>query len=401
MILLLVLLLGLSAFFSGSETALFSLSRVAISRLEGRGAHLLARLMARPFRVLTTLLVGNILVNIAASSVAAAVALALLGDKGIAVSFVVMTTLILLFGEILPKTLALSKAEVVAPRVAPAVSVAATLFLPLRWGLQALSEGMAKILRQRIPGIHRHVTHGELEEAIEIGHTGGALHGLEREILSNILEFGRTSVEEVQIPRVRVPAMEKGESVDRARQIMASRRTPILVVYDGDLDNPLGVLQASDVFGEPDDSPVGGMVHAVPIVPQTRELSRVLPQLSGSAGGAALVLDEFGALAGLIVVEDVLEELLGALPSGSDDWEWFRAEADGSLVVSAMMRLDDLNKELGTSLRSREYRTVGGLILETTGRIPEQGEVIERDGVRFTVLAALPNRLLSMKVDRP
>jgi putative hemolysin len=396
---LLVVLLLLSAFFSGSETALFSLSRVAISRLEGRGARVLGRLMARPFRALTTLLVGNMLVNVAASSVAAAVALDVLGNKGMAVSFVVMTTLILLFGEILPKTLALSNADAVAPRVARAVDVAATVFLPLRWTMQVLSEGVVKAAKRWLPPLHPHVTHGELAEAIELGHTGGGLHGLEREILANILDFGRTSVEEVMIPRVRVPAIDQTEPIGRARQMMASRRTPILVAYDATLDNPIGVLRACDAFEAPDDSPVGGLVRTVPIVPQTRELSRILHQLVGPTAGVALVLDEFGALAGLVVMEDVLEELLGALPSGSDDWEWFRREVDGSLIVSAMMRLDDLNRTLGTNLQSRDYRTVGGLILEITGRIPEQGEVIQSDGIRFTVVSAVPNRLLSLKVE--
>jgi putative hemolysin len=399
MVVLLAVLLMLSAFFSGSETALFSLSRVAIARLEGRGAHRLGRLMAKPFRVLTTLLVGNMLVNVAASSVATAVALDVLGNKGMVVSFVAMTILILLFGEILPKTLALSKAETVAPRVARMVDGFGTILFPARWAMEVLSEAVVRVAKRWLPPPRPPVTRGELEEAIELGHTGGTLHGLEREILANILDFGRTSVDEVMIPRVRVAAVSRTEEVGRARHMMASRRMPILVVYDTTLDNPIGVLRACDVFEAPDDSTAGDHVRSVPIVPQTRELSRVLHELVEPMAGVALVMDEFGALAGLVVMEDVLEELLGVLPSGSDDWEWFRKEADGSLIVSAMMRVDDLNKALGSRLESRDYRTVGGLLLEATGRIPEQGEVIEKDGIRFTVLAALPNRLLSLRVE--
>jgi magnesium and cobalt transporter len=181
---------------------------------------------------------------------------------------------------------------------------------------------------------------------------------------------------------------------------MSSREIPIVVVYDSSLDNPLGVVRAVDLFGQAAESPLAGLVRAIPIIPQSRELSQVLPEVSGPGTGVALVLDEFGALAGLLVLEDVLEELVGALPSGSDDWEWYRREADGSLVVSAMMRLEDLNRTLGTDLQSEDYRTVGGLLLEATGRIPEQGEALERDGLRFTVLAAVPNRVLSLRVER-
>jgi putative hemolysin len=400
MVLILAALLMLSAFFSGSETALFSLSRVAIARLESRGAHTLGKLMARPFRALTSLLVGNMLVNVAASSVAAAVALRLLGEQGMAVSFVVMTGLILLFGEILPKTVALSKAEALAPRVAPAVDLAARVFLPLRWVLQALSEGVVGLAKRWAGGPRTPVTHAEIEEAIELGHSGGALHGLERELLGNILEFGRTSVEEVMVPRVRVAAIEKSESVGRARQLMKTKRTPTLVVYEATPDNPVGVARACDLLEQPAHGEVGRLASTGPLVPQSRELSQALPQLAGSGPGVALVLDEFGAIAGLVVLEDVLEELVGTLPSGSDDWEWYRPEPDGSLVVSAMMRLEDLNRVLGTSLESEEYHTVGGVLLEATGRIPTQGEVVEKNGVRFTVLAATPNRVIALKVEK-
>jgi len=414
-------LLVVSAFFSGSETALTAASR---GKLKGqadkgsRGARAALHVTEDNERMIGALLLGNNVVNILAASLATALLTRLFGDSGVALATLAMTALVLIFGEVLPKTYAITNPEVAATFVAPVVRVIILIFSPLVTVVRALVRGLLRLVGVRAdPAAKFLALREEIAGAIALGHSEGAVEKEDRDRLLGALDLADRTVEEVMLHRRQIEMIDADMSPDAIiTQALASPHTR-LPVYRGDDENILGVVHAKDLLREVDRLVRGNPGEAGNIaqirqldilkvamkpyfVPETTPLDEQMRQFLKRRTHFALVVDEYGALRGLITLEDILEEIVGDITDEfdiADDGVLKRAE-NGDYIVEGAMTIRDLNRAMDWNLPDNEANTVAGLVIHEAQTIPNEGQAFSFYGFRFEVLAKRENRLTRLKV---
>lgn len=388
--LLLGILLLLSAFFSASEIAVFSLSeaRIRVLQEEGRrGAGTLLALKERPERLLSTILVGNNLVNIGATSLATALALQLFGNNGIAVATGVMTLLVLVFGEITPKSFAARRADVFAPAIAPLLALLTRVFTPVVLPVEMLT-------RMVVGGSNgQTVTEGEIRELTAMGHRYGAIEEHERRIIERAFTLDDTLVADVMTPRVDVVAFPADRSVGEFAQELPNIRHTRVPVYDSGIDHVVGILYLREVYtallaGQTERT-LGSLAREPYLVPASLPLTRMLTEFQSRRVHMAIVVDEYGGTDGIVTLEDVLEELVGDILDETDlDAPMIVRLSEDELLVDGAAELRELNESFGTSFSLEEHRSVNGYLLDRLGHVPRAGETVQADGVRLRVVQA-------------
>lgn len=414
-------LLVLSAFFSGSETALTAASRgqlKAHADKGSRGARAALNVTEDNERMIGALLLGNNVVNILSASLATALLTRLFGDSGVALATLAMTALVLIFGEVLPKTYAITNAEVAAARVAPLVRVVILVFSPLVSLVRALVRGLLRLVGVRAdPAAKFLALREEIVGAIALGHSGGAVEKEDRDRLLGALDLADRTVEEVMLHRRQIEMINADNSPDAIiTQALASPHTR-LPVYRGDDENILGVVHAKDLLREVDRLVRGAEGEAGNIaqirqldilkvamkpyfVPETTPLDEQMRQFLKRRTHFALVVDEYGALRGLITLEDILEEIVGDITDEFDiaDDGVLKPAENGDYIVEGAMTIRDLNRALDWNLPDIEANTVAGLVIHEAQTIPAEGQAFSFYGFRFEVLAKRENRLTRLKV---
>lgn len=400
----LLALLLLSAFFSGSEAALFSLSRSQLRGLRKRpgGGQRAARLLDEPRPLLVTILLGNLTVNILATSMATALALETFGESGVAIAFGVMSVVIIVSTEILPKAFGLHWSDRLAPWLAWPLSVAHLLLAPLRIPLARFSGWVIDALRARIGTSHRSYSWDELLTAVRIGHREGALGRFEYEVLSHVLEFREKFVREVMTPSIHVVLAPVTASRDDLLALFSSSGRSRIPVCGDSPDDVLGILHVKDLIdplaarGEAD---LRARLHEAFFIQESEPIVELYQELQKRRVHVALVLDEHGSFAGVVTIEDILEQLVGEIRDIRDPRTQLYQLIDRSeIVVSGAMEIDDFNEVFETNLQDEDHETVAGYVLGITGRIPREGETIVADGLRFQVLSAGSTRIRKMRV---
>jgi putative hemolysin len=400
------LLLYLSSAFSGSETAFFSLSRLDLDELDPNGR--VRRLMAKPERLLVAILLGNTLVNVAAGSLGALMALQLGKARGypeaatIALEVGVVTFVILVLGEVAPKMHAMQRNVAVARRTAPVVLA---VLRALRPAVSVLTSMVARMQGRLADDEHPFVTAEELRTIVAISEERGTLEEDERDMIDSVMEFGETVVREVMVPRVDMECFEDetrlGDAVQKIRESGFSR----FPVYRGDIDHIVGVLYAKDLLkldAEADvDRRVGDLTRAAHFTPETKKAGELLRELQRRRIHIAIVVDEYGGTAGLVTLEDLVEEIVGEIRDEYDEEEPLVRVIDRSTVLAdGMVRLEDLEDEVGVDLEVEGVETLGGLLMNAFGRIPSEGEKLERGGLEFTVESVEDQRILRVRIER-
>ena len=405
LIAVLVALLCLSAFFSASEAAYFSIPRSALLELEGRTRRerMVPELLRDPRMLLVTILFGNLLVNIAATSVVTALAIGLYGEAGVGFAAVVMTILILLFGEISPKSLVMKRAGAFAVAAAPLLNVFMIVFTPVRLVLGAIArltvEGSGRLIGER------RVEYGarELATAVELGHRDGLFDAFEKQVLTNLFLFSEITAREVQTPRRDVFTLDAdtplGEAVARVRRRGFSR-VP-LVSEAG--ESIAGMLFAKDLlrYSRDDRVTLREIMRPAIFTPESKRIRDLFGELIASHQNIVVVVDEHGTFTGIVSLEDILEEIFGEIRDRREPRvdEYLRLD-EGRIVAEGAMSIRDVNVLLGAGLESLEVETVAGYLVERIGRIPREGEAFEFDGLRFLVLSAEPVRVNKLKIER-
>ena len=405
LLLLVVVLLALSAFFSGVETAFFSLSRFTIVGMEKEGGRrrLVARLLGEPRMLLVTILFGNLLVNIASTSAVTAFAISIFGEAGIGMAMLVMTVVILLFGEISPKSIAIRHATAVAVASAPVVRGMMVLFTPVRLVLSTIAD--ASVERSRVIfGERRTELEGrELATAVEIGRRQGLLDEFEHDVLRNLFLSMDRTLREILTPRVEVFTLDVetplADAIVQVREHGFSR----VPVHEGESDNIVGILMARDLLSYQRDE----RVHLREAMrepfwaPGGKRMRELFGEMISAHRHMVIVLDEHGAFDGIVTLEDILEEIFGEIRDRRepDVPEYIMVDRNNA-VVEGSMRLEDLNEVMGTGLDCREVETVGGYLIEAIGRIPREGESFNLGGLRFLVLAAEKTHVRKLKLER-
>ncbi|MEM7643672.1 MAG: HlyC/CorC family transporter [Pseudomonadota bacterium] len=411
-------LLMMSAFFSGSETALTAASRGKLRSRADRGEAGAARALKITEdneRLIGSVLLGNNIVNILAASLATALFTALFGEGGVAVATLVMTALVLVFAEVLPKTYAISNPETAASRVAPVIAVVVRLFAPVVGVVRALVRGILKVFGVDIdPDADILSAHEEIVGAITLGHTEGSVEKEDRDRLLGALDLGDRFVEEIMLHRSGIEMVNVASSAaDILDQVLSSRYTRLPVFRD-EPENIIGVLHTKDLLRAIDRivRTDGGGVEAITafdvtdvmmkpyFVPETTTLDEQMRQFLRRHTHFALVVDEYGALQGLITLEDILEEIVGEITDEYDqpDQPVLEAEADGTYLIDGAMTIRDLNRATDWSLPDDEANTVAGLVIHEAQTIPTAGQVFSFHGFRFEVAEREANRITQLRI---
>ncbi len=315
---LLIGLLLLSAFFSGSETALFSLSKVRVKRLQhenAKNAILLARLLNNPRRMITTILIGNMLVNILASAAASSLSISLFGEKGLGISIIVMTLLILTFGEITPKVIAIKNAEKISLFVAPYLNVFSNVTLPIRKILQFVTGLMTPLLSRRIKPQKEGLTEEELKKALEIGRRQGVLNLKEEEMIKSVFRFGDKTAKDVLVTPNRIVACDINTPLRTIRSIITDKELSRMPIFENKLDNVIGILYAKDLFVASLKGPfeLREILRKPFYVRHDINLDDLLRKFRTHRIHMALVKDAKGRSIGLVTLQDLLEEIIGQI----------------------------------------------------------------------------------------
>ncbi|MFN3318384.1 hypothetical protein C0V73_15595 [Rhizobium sp. TH135] len=405
-----LLLICASAFFSGSETALTATSRARMHSLEVNGdlrAGVVNFLIERRDRLIGALLIGNNLVNILASSLTTSLFLGLFGDSGVAIATLLMTVLLVIFSEVLPKSWAISTPErfalFVAPLVRPYVAVVGPLSSLVNWivrkllGLFGVSiSGEASMLS----------AHEELRGAVALLHREGSVVKADRDRLGGVLDLGELEVSDIMIHRTAMRAVNADEPPEVAiRNILESPYTR-MPVWRGATDNIIGVIHAKDLIRalaepnvEPQDLDIVKIAQKPWFVPDTTNLKDQLNAFLRRKTHFAVVVDEYGEVQGVVTLEDILEEIVGDISDEHDlEIQGVRQDSDGSIVVDGGVPIRDLNRAMDWLLPDEEATTIAGLVIHESKSIPEERQAFTFYGKRFIVLKREKNRITRLRI---
>lgn len=409
-----LLLLLLSALFSGSETALTAASRGKLRANADKGnsgAEQALKITEDNERLIGSVLLGNNLVNILATSMATALFTRLFGESGVALATMVMTVLVLVFAEVLPKTYAITNAEVAAARAAPLITWIVRIFSPVVYAVRALVRLVLRMFGvQTDPDSHILAVREEIAGALQLGHSEGVVEKEDRDRILGALDLNDRYVEEVMLHRSSIEMINADAPVeDILAQCLESNHTR-LPLYKGDQENIVGVVHAKDLMRAMDvflrdpeaikTFDITSVAMKPYFIPDTTSLDEQMRQFLRRRTHFALVVDEYGSIEGLITLEDILEEIVGQI---TDE---FDAEAelpvkksdDGNYIVDGAMTIRDLNRATEWNLPDDEANTIAGLVIHEAQMIPTPGQVFSFHGFRFLVLSREANRITKLKI---
>ncbi len=409
-ILAIVLLLVCSAFFSGSETALTAASRARMHALEKDGderASLVNQLLSEQERLISAILVGNNLVNILASSLATSLFILYFGQAGVVYATIAMTVLVVIFSEVLPKSIAIVQPDklalLVAPTLRPIVIVLSPVTKALKWVIQHIMQLIDRKMADEAALIS---AHDELRGAIDLHHVEGGVVKRDRDMLGGVLDLNDLEVSDVMVHRTKISALNADDPPeDIVREVLDSPFTR-LPLWKTETDNFIGVLHAKDLLRglsslEWDVAKLNLEDYASQpwFVPENTSLQGQLNAFLRRKIHFALVVDEYGEVMGLVTLEDILEEIVGEIADEHDlDVRGVHPQTDGSVIVDGLVPIRDLNRHMDWQLPDDEATTIAGLVIHEAQTIPETSQVFTFYGFRFKVLAKQQNKITSLRI---
>ncbi|MCQ1538036.1 HlyC/CorC family transporter [Methanocalculus taiwanensis] len=399
--------LFLSGFFSGSEVALIAITRAKVRTLFAEGtksAMALAQLKENTDHLLITILIGNNVVNVSAAAIATAIAIDYFGDAGVGIATGIVVILMLVIGEIGPKTYASKRVDTFALFVARPILFLEQILFPILW----IYDRIRRVSMTDEDLLLQHgVTEEEIKEWIDVGEESGVIEENERVMLHSVFRFGDTIAREVMTPRPDVVMIEDSTSLDEALDIFHETGFSRLPVYHRDVENIIGILNVKDVFraihsGVPDVL-IPDMIHDVYFVPESKKIDDLLKELQFKQSHLAIILDEYGVFSGVVSIEDILEELVGDILDEFDiEEDEIQDMGNGVYIIDAQAWVEDINNTLPVPLplQPDNYETVGGLVFTHLGRIPHIGESITLPEIngRLTVTQMRGRQILKIKL---
>lgn len=400
----------LSAFFSGAETSITATGTGKLRTFIETGKY---KYLNTTFRwlindtqeALTVCLIANNVVNISLSALASSVVMSLFGAGGIVVVVPVMTVLIVIFGEILPKSAAMVYSENVLIVAAPILRVLAFLITPVAWAMRKCVTGIGYLLHINLGSQQVFVTRDEIEQFVKIGEESGALEANERRMIDGIIDFDETRVHEIMIPRTDMIAIEADATLGEAVRLFIEEGHSRIPVYQESPDNIIGILYVKDTLKNLSDGDLSSGVRELlrkPIfVPETIRTAELLENMRREHKHIAVIVDEYGGVAGIVTMEDILEQIVGEIQDEYDEESpEIQKLDDGSYQVQGMTSLDALNDELGTDFHSDDAETIGGLVLTISGSFPDEGEIFHYEGWTIRVAALEDHRITMLNLSK-
>ena len=406
----LVILLALSAFFSSAETALTTVNRLRVRALVDDGdarAIILSKVIDDPGKLLSALLIGNNIVNISASSIATVLATDFFGSAGAGIATGAMTILVLIFGEITPKTMASLKAEQIALSYAKIVYVLMFVFTPLIFILDILSGGILRLFG--VDPDHRDdsVTEEDLRTIVEAGHEDGVLESEEHKMINNVFDFGDHQAKDIMVPRVDMCFLKLNATYEDFMELYKREKFTRIPVYEETRDNVIGILNVKDLllYDRTQEFHVKDFLRKAYYTYEFKNTSELLVEMRKNSISIAIVLDEYGATAGLVTLEDLLEEIVGDIRDEFDEAEAEEVQklGENEYLVEGACKLEDLNDMIGLGIESEDYDSIGGIVIDALQHLPvEKEEVTLENGVSLTVEKVDKNRIekVHIKISR-
>jgi len=399
LIILFVLLL-LSAFFSSAETALTTVNRIRIRTLAEEGSKRADTVLAitdDSGKMLSAILIGNNIVNLSAASLTTSLAYSF-GGSMVAIASGILTVLILLFGEITPKTMATIHAEKMALIYAPVISIFMKIMTPAIFIINGLSIGVLFLLRVDPNAKNNIMTENELRTIVDVSHEDGVIESDERQMINNVFDLGDARAKDVMVPRVHVTFADIDSTYEELIDIFREDKYTRLPVFKDTTDNVVGTINMKDLllYDNTNGFRIKDILREAYFTYEYKSISELLVEMRQASFNIAIVLDEYGETAGLITLEDILEEIVGEIHDEYDENEEdFIQEIDErEYIVEGSTNLDDLNDRLELDLRSEEYDSLGGFIIERLDRLPEEGDRIDtEDGIHMIVERLDKNRI--------
>lgn len=402
---ILAVLLILSAFFSASETALMSLSKIRIKTMvDGdipRSKEIL-KLVESPSNLLGAILVGNNIVNIGASALATSIAIKHFGDKGVGIATGIMTFIVLIFGEITPKSLAAQNSEKISLKVVRLLSLFVMILKPITLVMVKITNGIIILLGGKLSNRQPFVTEEEIKTMVNVGHEEGVLEGEEKKMIHNVFEFGETKVTDVMTPRTYMVAIEKNSSYEEVIDLFKKQRFSRIPVYEQSMDNIIGVLHLKDLFlceMEKGSFDITKYIKEPYFTLEFKLTTQLFREMRDKGKQMAIVVDEYGGTAGVITIEDLVEEIVGDIHDESDEIiHEIEVVKEDEYIVLGIARIDSVNDLIGVNINSEDYDSIGGFVLGLFGRLPETGQLIEHDNITFVVEKMLRNRIEKLRI---
>ena len=408
-IIILLILLALSAFFSSNETALMSVNRIRLRSLadEGnkRASMALDILEDQMPKLLSAILIGNNIVNISASSLATTLAYSF-GGYMVSIVTLILTVLILIFGEITPKNYATINAEKITLRYIPIFKFLMTIMTPVIFIINLFSRGVMRLMRVDPDAASKAMTEEELRTIVDVSHEDGVIESDEKEMIYNVFDLGDATAKDIMVPRVHVTFADVESTYDELIEIFREDKFTRLPVYKDSQNNIVGIINMKDLllYDKNEEFVIDRFLRKPHFTYETKSISDLLVEMKDSTFNIAIVLDEYGDMAGLITLEDILEEIVGEIHDEYDEKEdeLVQKISDREYIIEGSMHLDDVNDHLNTELDSEDYDSLGGFIIEPRDRLPVAGdEVITEEGIRLIVEKLDKNRIEKVHVYLP
>lgn len=405
-LILVIFLLLLSAFFSGSETALFSINKHQMRRFETSNKLSYQRaysLLKNPKNLIITLLIGNECVNVAISVTITSIVLSLYGNVYLAI--IIGSVLLLIFAETVPKTIGIIFPERFSQLASGPLSLFSKLIRPLRKGLAKFADLVVRQFGFQLKDLGYAITEDEFRTLVDVGHDEGVLEVEEKELIHKVFEFGDTKVSEVMTPRTDIFSIdieEKPEEIFlKCKDTLFSR----IPVYEESLDKIVGILYIKDLltFYRKDvkEFKLKEFLHSPYFIPETKNVNELLKEFQANKIHMAILMDEYGGISGLVTMEDLLEELVGEIIDEFDEEENLIKKVDENIYkVSAMMPIDEFNEMMNCKIKSKDFDTIGGYVFYLFGKLPKKGDLISFDDFVFKVEKMEGTRIIELKVER-
>ena len=390
-----------------SETALMSLSKIRIRHMVDenvKGAKLVEKLIEDPNKLLGAILIGNNIVNIGASSLATSLALKVSGgsDKAITVVTLVMTVLILIFGEITPKSIAKQKSENVSLFVSKPIKLVVSVFRPLVSVFTGISSIFIRMFGADPNKSEPFITQEELKTMVGVSEEEGVLENVEKEMIFNVFDFADMQVEDIMVQRVDIIAIDSEATYSDVLEIIKTEQFSRIPVYNETIDNIIGILNVKDLIISgisEEEFKVSDYIREPFYTFEFKKIAEVFKEMKKSKNHMSIVLDEYGGTVGMITIEDLIEEIVGEIEDEYDDEdEMIKVVKEDEYIVDGSARLDDISDLIGVSMESEELDSVGGLVIGALGRIPEEKEEVVIDNIRFVVEEIDKNRIKKVRI---
>lgn len=407
-LIILLVLLAFSAFFSSSETALTTVNRIRMRTLAENGhkkAQVVMKVVEDQGKMLSAILIGNNVVNLSASALATLLATDLFGSGAVGLATGVLTLLVLVFGEITPKTMASLYSESMSLSCASIIYGLMVILTPVIFLINRLSFLVLKLMRVDPGKKPESITEDELRTIVEVSHEEGVIESEEKKMITNVFDFGDDLAKDIMVPRIDMVFVNAEASYDELIELFRQERYTRIPVYEETTDNVIGIINVKDLLllDDKEDFSMRSFLREPLYTYEYKKAAELMVEMRKTLNNIVIVLDEYGATAGLITLEDMLEEIVGEIRDEYDgDEEDSLVELEpGKFKIEASMKLDDLNDYLNLNLESEDYDSLGGLVIGLLDHLPEVGEEVEYEGILLKVAETDKNRIETIIMHLP